>query len=178
MEQLQEVMEADYEIGSAIKERLIPHAISWFTGEAVDMDMDDDEDDDEDDDDEDDDDDEAGGIPKVRDPHPHPPLPSPPLPAHQAQSKPCNAAQLTSRAAASADGSSLHFVSRVFRTRVRSLLSASSSEVLLEREQEREPPLGVRMVWQPPMQRGGKCLSHRSLSLSHSVLWMLAGSSS
>ena len=81
MEQLQEVMEADYEIGSAIKERLIPHAISWFTGEAVEMDMDDDDEDDEDDDDEDDDDDEAGGIPKVRDPHP--PLPSLPITLNQ-----------------------------------------------------------------------------------------------
>ena len=67
MEQLQEVMEADYEMGAAIKERLIPHAVSWFTGEAAEMEMMDDEDEDDEDDDEDDDDDEesGGNIPKV-----------------------------------------------------------------------------------------------------------------
>ncbi|KAG8086228.1 hypothetical protein GUJ93_ZPchr0010g9174 [Zizania palustris] len=64
-EQLQNQMEQDYDIGSTIRDKIIPHAVSWFTGEAAqDEDfegiMDDDEDDDEDDDndDEDDEDDE------------------------------------------------------------------------------------------------------------------------
>lgn len=50
----------DYTIGEDIKEKLIPHAVSWFTGEALqfeelddeemeDGDSEDDEDDDEDD---------------------------------------------------------------------------------------------------------------------------------
>ncbi|KAL5728744.1 Nucleosome assembly protein 1 [Ranunculus cassubicifolius] len=72
-EQLQNQMEQDYDIGSTIRDKIIPHAVSWFTGEAVqgeeydDVDEDDDEDDEDDedeedeeeeDDDEDDDDDE------------------------------------------------------------------------------------------------------------------------
>ncbi|GJM89591.1 hypothetical protein PR202_ga05799 [Eleusine coracana subsp. coracana] len=62
-EQLQNQMEQDYDIGSTIRDKIIPHAVSWFTGEAAqDEDfegmMDDDEDDDEDDDDEEDDDEE------------------------------------------------------------------------------------------------------------------------
>ncbi|CAA7020034.1 unnamed protein product [Microthlaspi erraticum] len=69
-DELQGQMEQDYEIGSTIKEKIISHAVSWFTGEAVDPDdlMEDDEEeeeddeeeeeDDEDDDEEDEDDDE------------------------------------------------------------------------------------------------------------------------
>ncbi|XP_022938079.1 nucleosome assembly protein 1;2-like isoform X1 [Cucurbita moschata] len=71
-EELQNQMEQDYDIGSTIRDKIIPHAVSWFTGEAIqdeefeDMDNDDDdeedndddEDEDEDDEDEDDDDDE------------------------------------------------------------------------------------------------------------------------
>ncbi|KAL1218343.1 Nucleosome assembly protein 1,2 [Cardamine amara subsp. amara] len=60
---LQGQMEHDYDIGSTIKEKIISHAVSWFTGESVDPDdleMDDgeiDEDDDEEDDEEDEEDD-------------------------------------------------------------------------------------------------------------------------
>ncbi|CAN6332257.1 unnamed protein product [Urochloa humidicola] len=55
-EQLQNQMEQDYDIGSTIRDKIIPHAVSWFTGEAAQDDdfeglMDDDEDDDEDDED-------------------------------------------------------------------------------------------------------------------------------
>ncbi|RID44317.1 hypothetical protein BRARA_I01122 [Brassica rapa] len=67
-EELQAQMEHDYDIGSTIKEKIISHAVSWFTGEAVDpddleldddeIDEDDDEEDEEDDDEEDEDDDE------------------------------------------------------------------------------------------------------------------------
>ncbi|KAK1422527.1 hypothetical protein QVD17_25706 [Tagetes erecta] len=66
-EELQNQMEQDYDIGSTIRDKIIPHAVSWFTGEAVqedefegieDDDEDDDEIDDDDEDDEDDDDDE------------------------------------------------------------------------------------------------------------------------
>ncbi|KAJ0578157.1 putative nucleosome assembly protein (NAP) [Helianthus annuus] len=34
-EELQNQMEQDYDIGSTIRDKIIPHAISWFTGEAV-----------------------------------------------------------------------------------------------------------------------------------------------
>ncbi|KFK40309.1 nucleosome assembly protein 1 2 [Arabis alpina] len=69
-DELQGQMEHDYDIGSTIKEKIISHAVSWFTGEAVeaddlemeeddeDIDEEDDEDIDEDDDEEDEDDDE------------------------------------------------------------------------------------------------------------------------
>ncbi|XP_010925425.1 nucleosome assembly protein 1;2 isoform X2 [Elaeis guineensis] len=70
-EQLQSQMEQDYDIGSTIRDKIIPHAVSWFTGEAVqeddfedleeddeDEDGEDDEDEEEDDDDDDDEDDE------------------------------------------------------------------------------------------------------------------------
>nr|GEX42132.1 nucleosome assembly protein 1;4-like [Tanacetum cinerariifolium] len=64
-ELLQNQMEQDYDIGSTIRDKIIPHAVSWFTGEAAENDEydieDDDEEDDEepeDDDDDDDDDDE------------------------------------------------------------------------------------------------------------------------
>ncbi|KAB5552563.1 hypothetical protein DKX38_009874 [Salix brachista] len=59
-EELQNQMEQDYDIGSTIRDKIIPHAVSWFTGEAVqgdelgldDADEDDDEDIDEDDEEE------------------------------------------------------------------------------------------------------------------------------
>ncbi|XP_072983772.1 nucleosome assembly protein 1;2-like isoform X2 [Typha latifolia] len=76
-EQLQSQMEQDYEIGSTIRDKIIPHAVSWFTGEAVqgddfdieeededdDAEEDDDEEEEEDEDDDDDDDEEE---PKIR----------------------------------------------------------------------------------------------------------------
>ncbi|URE47651.1 NAP domain containing protein [Musa troglodytarum] len=62
-EELQGQMEVDYDIGSTIKDKIIPHAVSWFTGEAVEgdeleeiEDEEDEEDDEEEDDDEDDED--------------------------------------------------------------------------------------------------------------------------
>jgi len=57
---IEERLELDYQLGEDIKEKLIPRAIDWFTGEALafeELDEDDLEDFDEDDDDEDDDDD-------------------------------------------------------------------------------------------------------------------------
>uniref|UniRef100_M8CW38 Nucleosome assembly protein 1-like protein 1 n=1 Tax=Aegilops tauschii TaxID=37682 RepID=M8CW38_AEGTA len=68
-EQLQNQMEQDYDIGSTIRDKIIPHAVSWFTGEAaqdedfdgiMDDDEDDEEDEDEDEDDEEDEDDDDG----------------------------------------------------------------------------------------------------------------------
>jgi len=67
-EQLQNQMEQDYDIGSTIRDKIIPHAVSWFTGEAaqdddfeglIDGDGDDEEEDDEDED-EDEEDEESG----------------------------------------------------------------------------------------------------------------------
>uniref|UniRef100_A0A6N2N4Z6 Nucleosome assembly protein n=1 Tax=Salix viminalis TaxID=40686 RepID=A0A6N2N4Z6_SALVM len=60
-EELQNQMEQDYDIGSTIRDKIIPHAVSWFTGEAVQgdelgLDDDDGEDDDEDDDEDEDED--------------------------------------------------------------------------------------------------------------------------
>ncbi|KAK9149001.1 hypothetical protein Scep_007758 [Stephania cephalantha] len=66
-EQLQNQMEQDYDIGSTIRDKIIPHAVSWFTGEAVqgdeyeeieDGDDEDDGDEDEEDEDEDEEDEE------------------------------------------------------------------------------------------------------------------------
>ncbi|KAK7303966.1 hypothetical protein RJT34_14916 [Clitoria ternatea] len=72
-EELQNQMEQDYDIGSTIRDKIIPHAVSWFTGEAVqgdefedledeeddeDIDEDDEEDEEEDDDDDEDDEEE------------------------------------------------------------------------------------------------------------------------
>merc|ERR1712166_1077185 len=57
MEQLQEELEHDYEIGCLIKDKVVPRAVSWFTGAAIDPEEDFDED--EEDDDEDDDEDES-----------------------------------------------------------------------------------------------------------------------
>ncbi|URE43888.1 Ribonuclease III domain [Musa troglodytarum] len=63
-EELQGQMEVDYDIGSTIKDKIIPHAVSWFTGEAIEegdeleIEDDEDEDDEEDEDEEEEDDDE------------------------------------------------------------------------------------------------------------------------
>jgi nucleosome assembly protein 1-like 1 len=62
-EELQNQMEQDYDIGSTIRDKIIPHAVSWFTGEAAVEgdefeDIEDDDEDDEDEDEEDDDDEE------------------------------------------------------------------------------------------------------------------------
>ncbi|XP_024632742.1 nucleosome assembly protein 1;2 [Medicago truncatula] len=42
--ELQDVMERDYDIGSTIRDKIIPHAVVWFTGEAVDGEGDEDDD--------------------------------------------------------------------------------------------------------------------------------------
>ncbi|WJX28347.1 Nucleosome assembly protein 1 [Trifolium repens] len=56
-EELQNQMEQDYDIGSTIRDKIIPHAVSWFTGEAAQGeefgDLDDEEEDEDDDGDED-----------------------------------------------------------------------------------------------------------------------------
>ncbi|XP_023731075.1 nucleosome assembly protein 1;4 [Lactuca sativa] len=63
-EELQNQMEQDYDIGSTIRDKIIPHAVSWYTGEAAQddefegIDDEDDEDEEEDDDDEEDEEDE------------------------------------------------------------------------------------------------------------------------
>lgn len=63
VEMLEAAIEADYDIGDTIKHSLIPNAVGWFTGTALEeeeggmyLDEDEDEDEDEDDDDEDEDD--------------------------------------------------------------------------------------------------------------------------
>ncbi|KAL1921135.1 uncharacterized protein VTP21DRAFT_10851 [Calcarisporiella thermophila] len=65
LEELEERIEADYEVGETFKDKIIPHAIDWYTGKALeyeDFDGDfehefiDDEDDDEDDEEQDEDD--------------------------------------------------------------------------------------------------------------------------
>ncbi|XP_044464150.1 nucleosome assembly protein 1;2-like isoform X1 [Mangifera indica] len=58
-EELQNQMEQDYDIGSTIRDKIIPHAVSWFTGEAIQGDELEIEDDDEEDEDIDEDDDEG-----------------------------------------------------------------------------------------------------------------------
>ncbi|XP_029118996.1 nucleosome assembly protein 1;2 [Elaeis guineensis] len=76
-EQLQNQMEQDYDVGSTIRDKIIPHAVSWFTGEAaqgddfVDLEEDDEdedgeEDDEEEEDDEDEDDDDDEDEAKTR----------------------------------------------------------------------------------------------------------------
>lgn len=61
-ENLQDLMEQDYDIGSTIRDKIIPHAVSWFTGEACQLDeledVDEEDDEDEEDGDEDEDEDE------------------------------------------------------------------------------------------------------------------------
>ena len=54
MEALQDALQEDYEIGCIFKDKIIPHAVSWFTGEA----LSDDEEEEEGDEDEDEDEDE------------------------------------------------------------------------------------------------------------------------
>ncbi|CAL1697113.1 unnamed protein product [Somion occarium] len=57
LEEIDEKLELDYQIGEDIKEKIIPHAVDWFTGKALEFeDLDEDEDDFEDLDDEDDED--------------------------------------------------------------------------------------------------------------------------
>lgn len=63
---IEERLELDYQLGEDIKEKLIPRAIDWFTGEALQFeelgdDMDGDEFEDEDDEDEDDEDEDEDG---------------------------------------------------------------------------------------------------------------------
>ncbi|KAG5353013.1 Putative nucleosome assembly protein [Termitomyces sp. J132] len=58
-EELEEKLEVDYQIGEDLKEKIIPRAIDYFTGKALEYDMMDDDDDDFDDDD---DEDESGGA--------------------------------------------------------------------------------------------------------------------
>ncbi|KAH1145145.1 hypothetical protein GYH30_041122 [Glycine max] len=66
VEELENLMEHDYDIGSTIRDKIIPHAVSWFTGEAAQSDFEDIDEDDyedeegDDDDDEDEDEDEDG----------------------------------------------------------------------------------------------------------------------
>jgi len=74
---IEERLELDYQLGEDIKEKLIPRAIDWFTGKALqyeelgdEMDPDefeDEDDEDEDEDDEDEDDDERGSDRDVED---------------------------------------------------------------------------------------------------------------
>ena len=73
---IEERLELDYQLGEDIKEKLIPRAIDWFTGEALQFeeyeegeegDFEDEEDDDEEDEEEadtDDEEDEEGGKPR------------------------------------------------------------------------------------------------------------------
>lgn len=56
MQDLQERLEDDYGVGELFKLKIIPHAVDWFTGEALAYDMDDEYDEDEGYDDEDDED--------------------------------------------------------------------------------------------------------------------------
>lgn len=77
---IEERLELDYQLGEDIKEKLIPRAIDWFTGEALQFeelgdemdpdefeDEDEDEDEDDEDEDEDEDDDERGSDRDVED---------------------------------------------------------------------------------------------------------------
>jgi nucleosome assembly protein 1-like 1 len=53
LEALQEDMQADFEVAEMIKEKVIPEATAWFTGEALmEFEGDDDEEEDEDEDEE------------------------------------------------------------------------------------------------------------------------------
>ncbi|GLT98693.1 hypothetical protein SLE2022_161850 [Rubroshorea leprosula] len=45
-EELQDILEQDYDIGLIIRDKIIPHAVSWFTGEAMEGDEDSEEDED------------------------------------------------------------------------------------------------------------------------------------
>uniref|UniRef100_A0A7N0V063 Uncharacterized protein n=1 Tax=Kalanchoe fedtschenkoi TaxID=63787 RepID=A0A7N0V063_KALFE len=59
-EELQNRMEQDYDIGSTIRDKIIPHAVSWFTGEAVEGDECDDLDEDREDKDDEEEEEEDG----------------------------------------------------------------------------------------------------------------------
>ncbi|KAL8463959.1 hypothetical protein ACS0TY_033776 [Phlomoides rotata] len=77
-EELQNLMEQDYDIGSTIRDKIIPHAVSWFTGEAAqdeygdieddedDLDEEDEEDEEDDEEEDEDDDDEDEDESKTR----------------------------------------------------------------------------------------------------------------
>jgi nucleosome assembly protein 1-like 1 len=54
MDHLQMIMQDDWESAVALKDLVVPRAIRWYTGEAVDEEIEDDEDDDDEDDDDDD----------------------------------------------------------------------------------------------------------------------------
>jgi len=56
VEELEVIVEADYQAGCIIREKIIPRAVLWYTGEEVDSDDEEDSDDEFDDDDLDDDD--------------------------------------------------------------------------------------------------------------------------
>lgn len=60
VEILQNQMQQDYEIGSTIRDKIIPHAVSWFTGEAVQDEEFEDTEDDEDGDEANDEDEDEG----------------------------------------------------------------------------------------------------------------------
>ncbi|KAF5356440.1 hypothetical protein D9758_009534 [Tetrapyrgos nigripes] len=55
LEEIEEKLEMDYQIGEDLKEKIIPRAVDYFTGKALEYDMDEDEDDFEDIDDDDED---------------------------------------------------------------------------------------------------------------------------
>ena len=63
VDQLHETLETDYELGCVIKDKIIPRAVAWYTGAAIDPDDDYDEDDDDDYDDDDDGDDDVRAAP-------------------------------------------------------------------------------------------------------------------
>lgn len=74
-EDIEERLELDYQLGEDIKEKLIPRAIDWFTGEALafeelgddddaEFEDEDDDDDEEDEEEDSDDDEEEGGKPR------------------------------------------------------------------------------------------------------------------
>lgn len=71
-EDLQTQMEQDYDVGTTIRDKIIPHAVSWFTGEAVEdedeeyEDEEDDEEDEEDDEDDEEDEDEDEDEGKIK----------------------------------------------------------------------------------------------------------------
>ncbi|KAG6816171.1 hypothetical protein H0H87_008095 [Tephrocybe sp. NHM501043] len=60
LEEIEEKLELDYQIGEDLKEKIIPRAVDYFTGKALEYEVMDDDEDDFDDDDEDDD--ESGGA--------------------------------------------------------------------------------------------------------------------
>merc|ERR1719356_661141 len=55
------LMDSDYEVGTALRDYVIPFAVRWYTGEAA-PEVDDDDDDDEDEEEEEEDDDEEGAA--------------------------------------------------------------------------------------------------------------------